>query len=232
MVRLALNGEFVPYAVNVSAAAEVSETVRPFLPLAERLGALLTGLSDGAVRTVQAQYLGRIGEQDTRVLTLAVVKGVLRGVVHEPVSFVNAPIIARERGIAISETRSSVSSDYVNLVSVRAETDSGEVSVAGTLLGKRNDQRVLHVNGYDIEMAPATNMLFFEYEDRPGVIGKVGTIIGQHELNLARMGVGRAARRREGLMGLQADKPAGQDVIDEITSAIGGRAPRSIVLPD
>jgi len=232
MVRLALNGEFVPYAVNVSAAAEVSELVRPFLPLAERLGALLTGLSEGAVRTVQAQYLGRIGEADTRVLTLAVVKGVLRGVVHEPVSFVNAPIIARERGIAISEMRSSVSSDYVNLLAVSAETDNGEVSVAGTLVGKRNDQRVMHVNGYDIEMAPATNMLFFEYEDRPGVIGKVGTILGQHEINIATMDVGRASRGGTALMGLTLDTPAGQDVIDDITSAIGGRAARSIVLPN
>jgi len=231
MVRLALNGEFVPYAVNVSAAAEVSETVRPFLALAERLGALLTGLSDGAVRAVQTQYLGRIGEQDTRVLTLAVVKGVLRGVVHEPVSFVNAPVIARERGIAISETRSSVSSDYVNLVAVRAETDSGEVSVAGTLVGKRNDQRVLHVNGYDIEMAPATNMLFFEYEDRPGVIGKVGTILGQHEINIATMDVGRSSRGGTALMGLTLDTPVGPDVIEEIRSSIAGRSARLIVLP-
>jgi D-3-phosphoglycerate dehydrogenase len=161
-----------------------------------------------------------------------VVKGVLRGVVHEPVSFVNAPIIARERGIAISETRSSVSSDYVNLVAVTADTDQGEVSVAGTLVGKRNDQRVLHVNGYDIEMAPATNMLFFEYEDRPGVIGKVGTILGEHDVNIATMDVGRASRGGTALMGLTLDSAAGQDVIDEITSAIGGRAARSIVLPD
>jgi D-3-phosphoglycerate dehydrogenase len=232
MVRLALNGEFVPYAVNVSAAAEVPELVRPFLPLAERLGALLTGLAEGAVRTLQAQYLGRIGEADTRVLTLAVVKGVLRGVVHEPVSFVNSPIIARERGIAISEMRSSVSSDYVNLISVTAETDQGEVSVAGTLVGKRNDQRVMHVNGYDIEMAPATNMLFFEYEDRPGVIGTVGTILGEHQVNIATMDVGRASRGGTALMGLTLDSPAGQDVIDEITSSIGGRAARFIVLPD
>jgi D-3-phosphoglycerate dehydrogenase len=232
MVRLALNGDFVPYAVNVSAAAEVSETVRPFLALAERLGALLTGLSDGAVRTVQAQYLGRIGEQDTRVLTLAVVKGVLRGVVHEPVSFVNAPVIARERGIAISETRSSVSSDYVNLIAVRAETDSEEVSVAGTLVGKRNDQRVMHVNGYDIEMAPATNMLFFEYEDRPGVIGKVGTILGQHDINIATMDVGRASRGGTALMGLTLDTSISQHVIQQITSSIAGRAARFIVLPD
>jgi D-3-phosphoglycerate dehydrogenase len=232
MVRLALRGEFVPYAVNVSAGAEVPEAVRPFLPLAERLGALLTGLADGAVRAVECQYLGRVGETDTRVLTLAVVKGVLRGVVHEPVSFVNAPIIARERGIAIAEMRSSVSSDYVNLVAVRAETEDGEVSVAGTLVGKRNDQRVLQVNGYDIEMAPAPNMLFFEYEDRPGVIGKVGTILGEHDINIATMDVGRASRGGTALMGLTLDSGVGQDVIDEITSAIGGRAARFIVLPD
>ncbi|MEX2406462.1 MAG: phosphoglycerate dehydrogenase, partial [Actinomycetota bacterium] len=119
MVRLALSGEFVPYAVNVSAGAEVSESIKPYLPLAQKLGALLTGLAQGAVRGVEAQYLGRIADVDTRVLTLAVVKGVLTGVVHEPVSFVNAPIIARERGIAISETRSTVSSDYVNLIHVK-----------------------------------------------------------------------------------------------------------------
>jgi D-3-phosphoglycerate dehydrogenase len=231
MVRLALNGEFVPYAVNVTAAAEVAEVVRPFLPLAERLGALLTGLAEGAVRAIECRYLGRIGEADTRVLTLAVVKGVLRGVVHEPVSFVNAPIIARERGITISEMRSSVSSDYVNLVAVHAETDAGEVSVAGTLVGKRNDQRVMQVNGFDIEMAPAEHMLFFEYEDRPGVIGKVGTILGEHEINIATMDVGRASRGGAALMGLTLDSPVGLGVIDEIASAIGGRRARFIVLP-
>ncbi|MEX2420737.1 MAG: ACT domain-containing protein, partial [Actinomycetota bacterium] len=176
--------------------------------------------------------LGRIADVDTRVLTLAVVKGVLTGVVHEPVSFVNAPIIARERGIAIREMRSSVSSDYVNLIAVRAETDEGEVSAAGTLVGKRNDQRVLQVNGYDIEMAPSTNMLFFEYEDRPGVIGKVGTILGRHDINIATMDVGRASRGGSALMGLTLDTAVGQEVIDEITAAIGGRAASFIVLPD
>jgi D-3-phosphoglycerate dehydrogenase len=128
--------------------------------------------------------------------------------------------------------RSSVSSDYVNLVAVRAETDAGEVSVAGTLVGKRNDQRILQVNGYDIEMAPAENMVFFEYEDRPGVIGKVGTILGQHEINIATMDVGRASRGGTALMGLTLDTPAGQDVIDEIAVAIAGHSARLVVLPD
>ena len=119
----------------------------------------------------------------------------------------------------------------MNLVAVRAETDSGEVSVAGTLVGKRNDQRVMHVNGYDIEMAPAINMLFFEYEDRPGVIGRVGTILGQHEVNIATMDVGRASRGGTALMGLTLDTPVGPDVTDEITAAIGGRSARFILLP-
>jgi D-3-phosphoglycerate dehydrogenase len=232
MVRLALSGEFVPYAVNVSAGAEVSESIKPFLPLAQKLGALLTGLAQGAVRGVEAQYLGRIADVDTRVLTLAVVKGVLTGVVHEPVSFVNAPIIARERGIAISETRSTVSSDYVNLIHVKVDTDEGPVSVAGTLVGKRNAERVMQVNDYDIEMAPSKFMLFFTYGDRPGVIGRVGTILGQHEINIATMDVGRPSVGGTALMGLTLDSPVGPQVIEEIRSAIEAGPARFIVLPD
>lgn len=232
MVRLALSGEFVPYAVNVSAGAEVSEVIKPFLPLANKLGALLTGLAQGAVRGVEAQYLGRIAEVDTRVLTLAVVRGVLSGVVHEPVSFVNAPIIAGERGIAISETRSSVSSDYVNLIHVRADTDVGPVSVAGTLVGKRNVERVMQVNDYDIEMAPDRYMLFFTYEDRPGVIGTVGTLLGEAEINIATMDVGRPSRGGTALMGLTLDSPVPLEVIERIRTVIEAGPARFIVLPD
>jgi D-3-phosphoglycerate dehydrogenase len=232
MVRLALSGEFVPHAVNVSAAAEVSETIRPFLPLANKLGALLTGLAQGAVRGIEAEYLGRIADSDTRVLTLGVVKGVLSGVVHEPVSFVNAPIIARERGIGISETRSTVSSDYVNLIHVRADTDEGPVSVAGTLVGKRNAERVMQVNGYDIEMAPARYMLFFTYSDRPGVIGKVGTLLGEHDINIATMDVGRPTRGGTALMGLTLDSPVPLEVVERIRAEIEAGPARFIVLPE
>jgi D-3-phosphoglycerate dehydrogenase / 2-oxoglutarate reductase len=233
MVRLALRGEFVPYAVNVSAGAEVAEVVRPFLPLAEKLGAIVTGLARGAVRSIECQYLGRIAEADTRVLTLAILKGVLSGVVHEPVSFVNAPIIAGERGVAVSEMRSSVSSDYVNLIGVRAQTDDGQVSVGGTLHGKRNAERVMQVNDYDIEMAPARYMLFFSYEDRPGVIGKVGTVLGEANINIATMDVGRSASGGTALMGLTLDSPVPPEVIDRISSEIGPYdTPIFIVLAD
>jgi len=231
MVGLALRGEFVPYAVNVSAGAEVSETVRPFLPIAEHLGSILTGLAQGAVRTIEAGFLGKIAESDTRALTLAILKGSLAGVVHEPISFVNAPIIARERGIELSETTSTVSRDYVSLISLRAETDEGDVTVAGTLLGKRDAERVTQVFGFDIEIPPAEYMLFFTYEDRPGVIGRVGTVLGDRGINIATMEVGRKVAGGEALMGLTVDAALTQDVLDELSEAIGAQRTRFITLP-
>ena len=230
MVRLALKGEFVPYAVNVSAGAEVTEVVRPFVPLAEKLGALVAGLADGGVRSIVASYLGRIAESDTRVLTLAILKGILGGSVHEPVSFVNAPMLAKERGLTVSEMRSTVSQDYVSLISLRAETDEDPVSVAGSILGK-DHERVMQVNDFDIEAAPAGNMVFFTYVDRPGVIGTVGTLLGEHAINIATMDVGRKAEGAEALMCLTVDSPVPQRVLKTVATAIEAHQLRAITLP-
>jgi D-3-phosphoglycerate dehydrogenase len=229
MVRLALRGEFVPYAVNVAAGAEVSEIVRPFVPLAEKLGALTAGLAPGGVREIVATYLGRVAEHDPRALTLAILKGILGRTVNEPVSFVNAPTLAKERGVVVSEMRSTVSPDYVSLVSVRAETDQGSVEIAGTILA-RDHQRVIRVNGFDIEVAPAPHMVFFTYRDRPGIIGKVGTILGDHDINIATMDVGRTARGEEALMVLTVDSPVPPDVLDHIGRAIEVHTLRSVTL--
>src|SRR5205823_8529078 len=136
-VILALRGDFVPFAVNV-AASEASESVRPFLPLAERVGRLFTGLAGGAPGTLHIEYEGEIADYDCRVLTLSVLKGVLAPVVDEPVSFVNAPQIAEQRGIAVRETTSSDARDYVNLIVVRGDQGT---HVAATLFGKRSEER-------------------------------------------------------------------------------------------
>jgi D-3-phosphoglycerate dehydrogenase len=229
MVRLALKGEFVPYAVNVSAGAEVTEVVRPFVPLAGRLGELVSGLADGGVRSIVASYLGRIAESDTRVLTLAVLKGILGRSVHEPVSFVNAPMLARERGLTVSEMRSTVSQDYVSLVSVRAETDHGPVGVAGSILGK-DHERVIQVNDFDIEAEPQGHMVFFTYEDRPGIIGLVGTILGEHAINIATMDVGRKAVGEEALMCLRVDSEVPHHVLEHVAAAIDAHQLRAITL--
>ena len=230
MVRLALRGEFVPYAVNVSAAAEVPGEVRPFLGLAERLGSILTGLAEGPMQAIEAEYLGRIAEHDTRVLTLAALKGCLSGVVHEPVSFVNAPVIARERGLAVGEKKSSVSRDYVNLITLRADTEAGEVAVAGTLVGKRDAERLVMVYDFDVDMSPATHMAFFLYEDRPGVIGAVGTRLGDAAVNIASMEVARREQGGLALMGLTVDSPIPDDVLDAIVASVGMERARSIVV--
>ncbi len=229
MVRLALSGAFVPHAVNVSAGAEVPEVVRPFLRLAERLGALVTGLAQGPISALECSYLGRIAEVDTRVLTLAALKGALAPVVHEPVSFVNAPVIATERGIVVSEVRSAAPRDYVSLVQLRARTDDGEVQVAGTLVGRR--ERLTHVMGFELEMSPATHMLFMTYEDRPGVIGRVGTILGEHGINIATMEVAREQAGGLALMGLTVDSPVPQEVVELLREAAAARTVRFIVLP-
>jgi len=231
MVRLALRGDFVPYAVNVSAGADVPEAVRGFLPLVERLGAVLTGLADGALQSLECEYTGPIAETDTRVLTLAALKGCLRGVVHEPVSYVNAPIIASERGISLSERKSTVSRDYVNLVSLRGETDGGEVAVAGTLVGKRDAERLVQVFDFDVDMAPTTHMAFFLYEDRPGVIGRIGSMLGEAGVNIAGAQVARKAAGGLALMGVTVDSPIPPEVLQRIAAEIGAERARAIVLP-
>jgi D-3-phosphoglycerate dehydrogenase len=230
MVRLALKGEFVPYAVNVSAGAEVSEVVRPFVPLAEKLGAMVAGLADSGVRSIVASYLGRIAESDTRVLTLAILKGILGRSVHEPVSFVNAPMLAKERGLTVSEMRSTVSQDYVSLIALRAETGEGPVTVSGSILGK-DHERVVRVNDFDIEAEPAGNMVFFTYEDRPGVIGSVGTILGQHGINIATMDVGRKLEVGQALMCLTVDGEVPPSVLEDVARTIEAQRLRAFSLP-
>src|SRR5213078_1668364 len=167
-----------------------------------------------------------------RVLTLAALKGALSGVVHEPVSFVNAPVIAAERGIALSETKSTGSRDYVNLVSLRAEAEGGEVAVAGTLVGKRGGERLVQVFDFDVDMAPARHMTFLLYEDRPGVIGSVGTMLGDARVNIAGAQVARRGAGGLALMAVTTDTHIPQDVLDRIATEIGVDRARQVILPD
>jgi len=229
MVSLALAGEFVPYAVNV-AAAEVSELTRPFLPLAERLGRVLVGLTDEAMSALHVEYQGKVAEHDTSVLTLSAVKGVLSGIVDEPVSFVNAPLIARDRGLAVSDTRRTEAEDYVNLVLLRAETESGPVEVGGTLSGPKEAERIVRVYDFDIEMDPEAHMLFFLYEDRPGVIGKVGTILGDAGINIGAMEVARKEAGGLTLMGLTTDTEIPEATLEDIVREVGMKRARPISL--
>jgi D-3-phosphoglycerate dehydrogenase len=165
------------------------------------------------------------------VLTLAAIKGALASVVDEPVSFVNASVIARERGLRVSERKSGESRDYVNLMTLRSETDAGEVSVAGTLVGRRDGERLVRVYDFDIDMAPARHMAFFLYEDRPGVIGTVGSLLGAAGVNIASMEVGRQQAGGQALMGITVDSPIPAEVLARIEAEVRAERARTLVLP-
>jgi D-3-phosphoglycerate dehydrogenase len=225
-VILALNGEFVPFAVNV-AASEASETVRPFLPLAERLGRLFTGLAGGLADTLDITYEGELADYDCRVLTLSILKGVLTTVVDEPVSFVNAPQIAEQRGLVVRETKSSDARDYVNLVSVRA---AGGVHVAGTLFGKQETPRIVGIDDHSVDLPPSSHLLVVHNDDRPGMIGQVTTALADSEINISDIHVGRSAAGESALMAIATDTPVGAEIVERIAAMPGIHLARSIAL--
>ena len=225
---LALSGQFVPNAVNVQ-AGPVPDALRPFLPLVEKLGQLYVALAGGpGGRTsamgggrLQIDYLGALVEQDTRVLTLAALKGMLGPVCHEPVTYVNAPLLAAERGIEVTESKTRHSRDWVNLIALSGEGSRGSVGVAGTTVGPRNHERLVAINGIAVDMAPASHMAFLFYEDRPGVIGRVGTLLGESGVNIASMQVGRRKQGGEALMALTVDAGIPAGVLDRVEREVG-----------
>jgi D-3-phosphoglycerate dehydrogenase len=229
-VASALKGEFVANVVNLQVPAELDETVRLFLPLAEKLGKLLTHLVEGHVEEIEVEYLGNLAGHETGVLTVAVLKGFFEKIVFEPVNYVNAPIFARERGLSVRETRSESSRDYVNLMMVRGRRDGDEVAVGGTLVGLSNAERFVHVYEYDIDIGPSKYMAFFRYADVPGMIGKIGTILGDHGINIAHMQVGRKKIGGEAVMGLNVDQPISEEVMEEIRRTPKVRDGKFIVL--
>jgi D-3-phosphoglycerate dehydrogenase len=228
-VVLALRGDFVPFAVNV-AASEASETVRPFLPLAERLGRLFSGLAGGSPQTLEILYEGEIADYDCRVLTLSILKGVLGPVVHEPVSFVNAPQLAQERGISVRETKSSDARDYVNLVTVRGDAGAGSAQVAGTLFGKKQGPRIVGIDEHTVDLPPARHMLVVHNDDRPKMIGRVGTVLGEAGVNISDMGVGRSPTGEAALMVMATDALVPADVLARVLAEPGVQSARAIDL--
>src|SRR5918992_791668 len=231
-VLLALRGEFVPYAVNLDVGSDISETIRPYLGLAGRLGRLAVALAGPGIEALRFEYHGGIAEHDTRALTLYGLKGAFSAVVHEPVTFVNAPLMAEERGISVEESKTSHSLDYVNLVEVHAQCMGETVTVGGVLVGKREVERLVRVYSYDLDMAFSPFMVFFRYIDRPGIIGIVGTLLGRAGVNIANMQVGRLAEGGEALMGLAVDSPIADGVLAEITETAEMRDARLVVLAD
>jgi len=217
-VLLALRGDFVPYAVNVS-ASEASETVRPFLPLAERLGSLFASLNEGVPASLDIEYQGQLADYDTRILTLSVLKGLLGAGSEEPVSYVNAPQLAEERGIDVRETTTTHAHDYVNLISLRG----GVHSLAGTLAGLRAEPRIVMLDDHTVEVPPARHMLVVRNDDRPGMIGVVSTTLGDRDINISDIHVGVSPAGESALMVLALDASPPPDLLEQLRAASGIR---------
>jgi len=231
-VKLALSGEFVPDAVNVQGGA-VAEDLKPGLPLTEKLGRIFTSLAQGVPVRLDVIVRGEITAHDVKVLELAALKGVFSGVVEESVTFVNAPLLAGERGVEVSLTTSEESPVWRNVITVKGTMADGEViSVSGTLSGPRHLERVVEINGFDVELTPAPHMAVLGYVDKPGVIGVIGKLLGDRGVNIAGMQVGRDAKGGKALTVLTVDSAIAQDDLETIATEIGAGLVRQIELAD
>jgi D-3-phosphoglycerate dehydrogenase / 2-oxoglutarate reductase len=229
-VRLALDGEFVPDAVNVQ-GGPVAEDLRPWLPLGEKLGRIFAALAGGATAAVAVEAKGEIARLDVSVLELAVLKGLFGEVTEEPVTYVNAPLVAKERGVEITIGTDEVSHDWRNLLTVRGVAHDGElISLGGTLSGLRESERLVEVNGLDAEIAPAEHMIFLGYLDRPGVVGTVGQILGGRMINIGQMQVCRHTQGGDAMIVLSVDSAVPPEVLTEIAERTGARLARVVDL--
>jgi D-3-phosphoglycerate dehydrogenase / 2-oxoglutarate reductase len=216
MVQLALAGEFVPFAVNVD-ASEASETVRPFLPLAERLGRLLAGICNGVPAAVDIRYEGSIADYDTRILTLSVLKGVM-SIKHSGVTYVNAPQLAAADGVTVTDTKTIDANEYRNMITLRSSCGH---SLAGTLAGLRREPRIVMIDEYSVEVPPSRHLLVIHNDDSPGMIGVVGTTLAEHQVNIADMALGRARGGGSALMAISTDSRVPDAAVAALIGAPG-----------
>jgi D-3-phosphoglycerate dehydrogenase len=223
-VKLALDGEFVPDAVNVQAGGVVDEDVRPLLSLAEKLGKVFTAVAGGVAASISVEVRGEIVSHDVGVLRLATTKGLFTAVVDERVTYVNAPQLAADRGVEVELLVSEEPCEHQNLVTVRgALPDGRRVSVAGmlTVTGTREIAKLTGVDDFDLDLNADGVLLFFRYSDRPGVVGAIGTVLGEAGVNIAAMQVARRSVGGEALMTLTVDSSVDAELLSTVAQAIG-----------
>lgn len=226
-VVAALTGGVVSTAVNIpSIGAEDMEMLGPFLPLATQLGHLAMSLAEGSsVERIEAAFFGKIAEFDTRLLGLAVIVGALEGRTEEPVNLVNAPSMAQQRGIVFEEKAVSEAEDYNELIRVTVHAGGERVAVAGTGIGPARVPHLVEVQGRRLTIELAPHVTVFRYEDLPGMVGKVGTIFGEHGINISSAAVGHTpdggGDGRLAAMVVTTDAPVPPEVVQEIVAAEG-----------
>jgi D-3-phosphoglycerate dehydrogenase len=232
-VAAALDGRMVSNAVNLPAVPpEELEFLGPSLPLAAGLGELVYELAEGSVTELDFLYQGELAVHDARLLTVAALNGAFHGRVEQAVNYVNAPVVARERGIEVREESRRASRDFTSLMQITAKAAGREVAVAGTTIGSDNRPRLVSALGYEIEIDLEPRMVFIVNEDQPGRIGRVGSLLGEAGVNIATMAVSRNRAGGKALMVLTVDTPLPRDLAEGLRAEPGFVEVRLITLED
>jgi D-3-phosphoglycerate dehydrogenase len=212
-VAAALEGALVTNAVNIpTLRAEDLEALAPYVPLAAKLGRLAMELAQGRATRIELTYYGALSQYDTRLLSVAALNGAFEGRTDQPVNYVNAPLIAAERGIEVAEQSRRSSRDFTNLIRVSVD----DQPVAGTTIGSEHRQWLVSALGFELEMELAPLLVLFRYDDVPGVVGRVGTLLGEAGVNIANMTVSRTRRGDKALMALSIDSPAPPELVERL----------------
>ncbi|MFM2019501.1 MAG: hypothetical protein RL718_82 [Actinomycetota bacterium] len=231
-VRLALAGDLVPDAVNV-AGGVIDSSVKPGIPLAEKLGQIVAGLAHTSIVSVEFEARGEIAAHDVTVLKLAALKGLFQTMVTEQVSYVNAPLMAEQRGVEVRLTQDTVSDEYRNVTTLKAVLSDGTtVSAGGTVIGPKHHQKVVSINGYDVELSMAEHMVVMVYQDRPGIVAIYGKAFAEAGINIAAMTIARQQKGGKALSVITVDSPVEGKILDKLKSEIAADAMRSISIAD
>jgi len=212
-----LKNDTVINAVNVpSVTGELLKKLNPYLTIADRMGRLQAQLIKGPIKEVIIEYTGDFQGLDMSPVTTALINGLLSPLVKEAVNAVNAPVIAKEMGIKITETTSQESDDYTNLITVKVITTEMTNIVAGTIFGK-NDARVVRLNNFRLEIIPEGHLALIHNLDKPGAIGSIGTILGENNINIGRMQVGQEEDGERNIIFLRVDTPLPDEVVKKLS---------------
>jgi D-3-phosphoglycerate dehydrogenase / 2-oxoglutarate reductase len=225
-----LRGEPPRYPVNVPAlSAEELAEIHPYLELAERLGEFYARVAADNLNALEIAYCGEVAEINTKVLTASVLKGLLEPISEEPVNRINAPVLARERGWKISELKSAAPQNFTNLITLTVSTSGGQRLVSGTAM--RGEPHIVRVDDYYLDFVARGHLLLSEHVEGPGILGRVGTLIGETGINISFVQLGRQARGGTGLMVVGLDDPVTPELLKQMNDLPSIRTTRAVSLP-
>ena len=218
-IKDAVTGNGIRNAVNApSIEPELLKVIEPYLNLAEKIGAMQAQLAEGSITKVKIKYVGDIINYNLNHMTRSIMKGILKPVLEESINYVNALVIARERGVKVTEEKTKEIEDFANLIAVEVQTSRAKNFIMGTLFTKV-DPRIVKINQFYVDAVPEGHMLIINNQDKPGIVGQIGSMLGKHNINIAGMTFGRAKKGGDAITVLNVDSAVSEGVLEKIRKA-------------